>query len=70
MPTRKLTIGDLFAVSTIMGIRLSPDGAHAVVTVRKANEKEQRNESRLWLWSASDGSFRKLTKGPADSGAA
>lgn len=69
MPTRKLTIGDLFAVSTIMGIRLSPDGAHAVVTVRKANEKDQRNESRLWLWTAEDGSFRKLTKGPADGGA-
>ncbi len=69
MPVRKLTIGDLFAVSTITGIRLSPDGAHAVATVRKANVKEQRNETRLWLWSAADGSFRRLTKGPADSGA-
>jgi len=69
MAPRKLRISDLFDVSTIQGIRLSPDGAHGVVTVRKQNVKEQRNDSSLWLWAASDNSFRRLTKGPADSGA-
>lgn len=69
MAPRKIQISDLFEVSTIQGIRMSPDGAHGVVTVRKQNVKEQRNDSSLWLWTAADNSFRRLTKGPADSGA-
>lgn len=67
MAKRTLSIDDLFKVKVMTGVRLSPDGRHAVVGVRAADEKEQTNLNALWLYRREDDSFEQITRGPADS---
>ena len=70
MARKTVRIEDLFKLKGLAGLRLSPDGMHAVVAVQSVNVEEQRNETALWLWRAEDDSFEQLTKGPADGSAA
>jgi dipeptidyl aminopeptidase/acylaminoacyl peptidase len=67
--TRGIRIEDAFGVSCIISARMAPGGRHAVLTVRKTNVAEQRNELALWLWHADTDEVTPLTNGPADSSA-
>jgi len=67
MPRKTISIDDLFKVRAITDLRLSPDGRHAAVCVRKPDPDEQGNSSTLWLYRREDESFEQITRGPADA---
>lgn len=66
MPTRKkrsITAEDLYKIETISDVRLSPNGAHAIYTVQRVDQKTEEKFTNLWLVPTKTGNPRQFTSG-------
>jgi dipeptidyl aminopeptidase/acylaminoacyl peptidase len=64
---RPITIADYFQIREVHGPQISPDGRWIAYAVRTASLDEDKNESRIWMVSASGGDAIALTTEGASS---
>jgi dipeptidyl aminopeptidase/acylaminoacyl peptidase len=69
---RALELEDVYRLTLISDPVLSPDGAHVVYVVTKADAEQDANQSCLWLVATDDdddggAAPRRLTNGPGDA---
>ena len=60
-PRRALAVADLFAIKQVGAPQVSPDGRLVAYSVRTANLKTDRNETRLWMAPLAGGAAMPLT---------
>ncbi|MBI3404831.1 MAG: PD40 domain-containing protein, partial [Acidobacteria bacterium] len=65
---RPLTIDDLFAIKSVGGPQLSPDGKWVAFTVGTTNVREERNESQVWLVATAGGDAQPMTMSGSSAG--
>ncbi len=66
---RRVRAEDLYALRTVAGCDLSPDGRHAAYTVRRVCKSTQQTYSDIWVADTDGGGHRPFTAGDwADSG--
>ena len=58
---RPITIDDYFQIQTVHEPQLSPDAQWVAYTVDKSSLKTDKNESRIWMISASGGEPLAMT---------
>ena len=63
---KKVEYKDLYNFSFINGVKLSPDGQHAVYTEYKADAKTDGYLSYIWLLTVKGGKSIKLTNSGSD----
>ena len=58
---RPITIEDYFQIQTVHDPQLSPDAQWVAYTIDKSSLKTDKNESRIWMISASGGETLAMT---------
>ena len=58
---KPITVDDLWKMERLGNPSLSPDGAHAVVSVSRYSMEQNKGSSALWLLSTLGGAPRQLT---------
>ena len=67
---RRISAEDLYALRTVAGCDMSPDGRHIAYTVRRVCENRQKTYSDIWIASTDGERSRSFTAGDwTDSGA-
>jgi len=66
--TRPLTIDDMFAIKSVGGPELSPDGKYVAYTVGTTNMRDERNESQVWMVPVAGGDAVPMTMSGASAG--
>lgn len=67
---RRICAEDLYALRTVAGCDMSPDGRHVTYTVRRVCENRQKTYSDIWIASTDGERSRPFTAGDwTDSGA-
>ncbi len=60
---RMITAEDLYQLTTVSDVRISPDGQNVIYTVQRVDRKTEKKYSNLWLVSTQSGEPRQFTTG-------
>jgi dipeptidyl aminopeptidase/acylaminoacyl peptidase len=60
---RLITAEDLYALESLSGVRLSPDGKHVVYTIQRIDRKTEKKYSNLWIVSTTGRDSQQFTYG-------
>ena len=66
---RNIQIDDYFALKSVGGPLISPDGVWVVYTIRTKDLENDRSESRLWMIATAGGAPRPMTAKGSSFGA-
>ena len=64
---RPMTPDDVIALQSVADAQISPDGKSVLYTLARADMKDDRTRTEIWIVPAAGGKARKFTAGPDDS---